>query len=58
MSGHLEENLVSGFVVHLEISLSEEEGGMFLRASGVDRMEEPVVEMMGNMEVTDADFEC
>ena len=38
---------------------SEEEGDAFLGALGVDRMEEaPVVEMEGDMEVVDAEFEC
>ena len=43
----------------LRIGLSEEEGDAFLGALGVDKMEEaPVVEMEGDMEVVDAEFEC
>ena len=50
---------VSGFAIHLKICLPEEEGDAFLGALGVDRMEEaPVVEMEGDMEVVDAEFEC
>ena len=52
------QSLVSGFVIHLRICLSEEEGDAFLRTLGVDRMEEAlVVEMEGDMEVVDAEFE-
>ena len=59
LSGHLVQSLVSGFVIHLRIGLSEEEGDAFLGALGVDRMEEvPVVEMEGDMEVVDMEFEC
>ena len=59
LSGHLVQSLVSGFAIHLTIGLSEEEGDTFLGAVGVDRMEEaPVVEMEGDMEVVDAQFEC
>src|ERR1700743_268231 len=59
LSGCLVQSLVSGFVIHLRIGLSEEEGDAFLGAVGVDRMEEaPVVEMEGDMEVVDAKFEC
>ena len=59
LSGCLVQSLVSGFVIHLRIGLSEEEGDAFLGALGVDRMEEaPVVEMEGDMEVVDAEFEC
>ena len=51
------ESLVSGFAVHLRVSLTEEEGGAFMGALGADRMEAcPVVEMEGNMEVVDAEF--
>ena len=51
--------MVSGFVIPLRISLSEEEGDAFLGALGVDRMEEaPVIEMEGGMEVVDVEFEC
>ena len=59
LSGRLVQSLVSGFTIHLRIGLSEEEGDAFLGALGVDRMEEtPVIEMEGNMEVVDAEFEC
>ena len=59
LSGRLVQSLVSGFAIHLRIGLSEEEGDAFLRALGVDKMEEaPVVEMEGDMEVVDAQFEC
>ena len=53
------QSLVSGFAIHLRIGLSEVEGDAFLRALGVNRMEDrPVVEMEGVMEVVDAEFEC
>ena len=59
LSGHLVQSLVSGFAIHLRIGLSEEEGDAFLGALGVNGMEEaPVVEMEGDMEVVDAEFEC
>ena len=59
LSGCLVQSLVSGFVIHLRIGLSEVEGDAFLGALGVDRMEDcPVVEMEGEMEVVDAEFEC
>ena len=59
LSGRLVQSLVSGFAIHLRIGLSEEEGDAFLGALGVDKMEEaPVVEMEGDMEVVDAEFEC
>ena len=59
LSGRLVQSLVSGFAIHLRIGLSEEEGDAFLGALGVDRMEEAlVVEMEGDMEVVDAEFEC
>ena len=59
LSGHLVQSLVSGFAIHLRIGLSEEEGDAFLGALGVDRMEEAlVVEMDGDMEVVDVEFEC
>ena len=59
LSGRLVQSLESGFAIHLRIGLSEEEGDMFLGALGVDKMEEaPVVEMEGDMEVVDAEFEC
>ena len=54
LSGHLVQSLVSGFAIHLRISLSEIKGNAFLGALGVDRMEDrPVVEMVGDMEVVD-----
>ena len=59
LSGRLVQSWVSGFVIHLRIGLSEEEGDAFLGALGVDRMEDaPVVEMEGDMEVVDVEFEC
>ena len=59
MSVHLVQSLVSEFAIHLRISLSEIKGDAFLGALGVDRMEDcPVVEMEGDMEVVDAEFEC
>ena len=59
LSGHLVQSLVSGFAIHLRIGLSEEEGDTFLGALGVNRMEEAlVIEMEGDMEVVDAEFEC
>ena len=59
LSGCLVQSLVSGFVIHLRIGLSETKGDSFLGALGVDRMEDAlVVEMEGDMEVVDAEFEC
>ena len=59
LSGRLVQSLEFGFAIHLRIGLSEEEGDTFLGALGVDKMEEaPVVEMEGDMEVVDAEFEC
>ena len=59
LSGRLVQSLESGFVIHLRIGLSENEGDAFLGALGVDKMEEaPVVEMEGDMEVVDAEFKC
>ena len=59
LSGRLVQSLESGFAIHLRIGLSEEEGDAFLGALGVDKMEEaPVVEMEGDMEVVNAEFEC
>ena len=59
LSGCLVQSLVSGFVIHLRIGLSEMEGDAFLGALGVNRMEDcPVVEMEGDMEVVDAEFKC
>ena len=57
LSGCLAESLVSGFAIHLRVSLTEEEGDTFMGAVGVDRMEDlPVVEIEGDMEVVDAEF--
>ena len=59
LSGRLVQSWVSGFAIHLRIGLSEEEGDAFLGALGVNRMEDaPVVEMEGDMEVVDTEFEC
>ena len=59
LSGRLVQSLVSGFVIHLRIGLSKEEGDAFLGALGVNRMEEaPVVEMEGDMKVVDIEFKC
>ena len=59
LSSRLVQSLESGFAIHLRIGLFEEEGDRFLGALGVDKMEEaPVVEMEGDMEVVDAEFEC
>ena len=59
LSGCLVQSLESGFAIHLRIGLSEEEGDAFLGALGVNKMEEaPVVEMEGDMEVVDPEFEC
>ena len=53
------QSLVSGFVIHLRIGLSEVKGDAFLEALGVERMEDAlVVKMEGDMEVVDAEFEC
>ena len=53
------QSLVSGFVIHLRIGLSEVKGDALLGALEVDRMEDrPVVEMEGDIEVVDAEFEC
>ena len=59
LSGRLVQSLVSRFAIHLRIGLTEEEGDAFLGAVGVEKMEDaPVVEMEGDMEVVDAEFEC
>ena len=53
------QSLVSGFVIHLRISLSEIKRDAFLGALGVGRMEDcPVVKMVRDMEAVDAEFEC
>ena len=59
LSSRLVQSLAYGSAIHLRIGLSEVEGDAFLGALGVDRMEDcPVVEMEGDMEVVDAEFEC
>ena len=59
LSSRLVQSLESGFAIHLRIGLSEDEGDAFLGALGVNKMEEaPVVEMQGDLEVVDAEFEC
>ena len=59
LSGRLVQSLVSGFVIHLRIGLSEVKGDACLGALGVERMEDVlVVEMEGDMEVVDAEFKC
>ena len=59
LSGCLVQSWVSGFAIHLRIGLSEVEGDAFLGALEVNKMEDhPVVEMEGDMEVVDAEFEC
>ena len=53
------QSLVSGFAIHLRISLSEVKGDAFLGALGVKRMEDhPVVKIEEYMEVVDAEFKC
>ena len=59
LSRHLVQSWVSGFAIHLRICLSEVKGDAFLGALEVDRMEDcPVVEMEGDIEVVDTEFEC
>ena len=59
LSGCLVQSLVSGFVIHLRIGLSEVEGDAFLGALGVNRMEDAlVVEMEEDMEVVGMEFKC
>ena len=59
LSGCLVESLVSGFAIHLRVTLTEEEGEAFVGALRVNRMEDcPVVKMEGNMEVVDTEFKC
>ena len=59
LSGSLVQSWVSGYAIHLRIGLSEVKGDAFLGALGVDQMEDhPVVDMEGDMEVVDAEFEC
>ena len=46
-------------MIHLRICLSEVEGDAFLGALEFDRMEDcSVIEMEGDMEVVDTEFEC
>ena len=53
------ESLVYGFATHLRVSLTEEEGEDFMGALGIEKMEEqPVIEIEGDMEVVDAEFQC
>ena len=40
LSEHLVESLVSGYAIHLRVSLTEEEGDAFMGALGMDRMED------------------
>ena len=59
LSGCLVQSLASGFAIHLRIGLSELERDAFLGALGVNRMEDAlVVEMEGDLEVVNAEFEC
>ena len=59
LSGRLVQSWVSEFAIHLKIGLSEVKGDTFLGALGVNKMEDhPEVEMEGDMEVVDAEFEC
>ena len=59
LSGRLVQSLVSGFVIHLRIGLSKVEGDTFLGVLGVNGLEDhPVVEMEGDMEVVNTEFEC
>ena len=53
------QSLVSGYAIHLRVSLTEEEGDAFMVTLRVDRMEDhPVVEMEGDMEVVDTESKC
>ena len=40
LTGHLVESLAFGFMIHLWVSLTDEEGEAFMGALGVDRMDE------------------
>ena len=40
LSGHLVESWVSGFVIHLRVGLTDEEGDALMGALGVDEMEQ------------------
>ena len=57
LSGHLVESLACRFVIHLQVSFTDEEGEVFMGVLGIDRMEEPVIKMEGDMEVVDVEFE-
>ena len=58
LSGCLVESLVSRLVIHMRVILTEEEGDAFMGILGADRMKDcPVVEMEGDMEVVDTEFE-
>ena len=43
------ESLVSGFAIYLRVSLTEEEGEVFMGALGVNRMEEQPVIVLPDM---------
>ena len=58
LSVHLVESSASGIAIHLQVSLSDEEGEMLLGALGEDRMEDPVVEVEGDVEVVCVEFKC
>ena len=51
------ESLGSGFVILLQVGLSDEEREMFLGAQCEDRIENPVVEMEEDLEVVGVGFE-
>ena len=51
------ESLACRFVIHLQVSFTDEEGEVFMGVLGIDRMEEPVIKMEGDMEVVDVEFE-
>ena len=51
------ESLGSGFAIHLQVGLSDEEEEMFLGALGEDRMADPILEMEGDPGVVDVEFE-
>ena len=59
LSGHVVESLACEFVIHLRVSLTDEEGEAFMGVLDIDKIEEqPVVNMEGNMEVVDAGLKC
>ena len=39
LSGHLVESSISGFVIHMRVILTDEEGEALMEALGVDKME-------------------